>query len=180
MPGACACVCKAHGHACARRNACRSCANANAARMLMRRACISVRVRRARTWKCTAHGAWRILRQPSTHFCIGKRINACDIRGCQRLMNQNQCHALRYRRLAYQSSPSRQAQEILVCDLQSRHDYNISKERATKSKYNKTLRTECKKPRCAKASGGVNVVPDSASSRRWGIVSTAVCTRRSR
>eukprot|EP00965_Chrysotila_dentata_P129557 4283014-Pleurochrysis_carterae.AAC.1 len=61
-----------------------------------------------------------------------------------------------------------------------RHDDNISKERAAKSKYNRTLRTECKKARCAKASGRVNVVPDSAHSRRWGITSTAVCTPRSR
>eukprot|EP00965_Chrysotila_dentata_P017232 571973-Pleurochrysis_carterae.AAC.1 len=63
-------------------------------------------------------------------------------------MNQVQCYALRYRGLAYQSSPSIQAQEVLVCDLHSRHDDKISKERATKSiKYNKTLRTECKKAR---------------------------------
>eukprot|EP00965_Chrysotila_dentata_P088637 2927173-Pleurochrysis_carterae.AAC.1 len=60
-------------------------------------------------------------------------------------------------------------------------DDNISKERATKSKYYRTLHTKCKKARCAKRVGGVNVVPDGARSRRWGIVSTAaVCTPRSR
>eukprot|EP00965_Chrysotila_dentata_P146420 4834638-Pleurochrysis_carterae.AAC.1 len=92
-------------------------------------------------------------RQHSTHFNIGKRVNACSISGYQRLVNENQCHALLYRGLAYQSSPSRQAQEILVCDLQSRHDDNISKERATKSKYSETLHIECKKARCAKRVG---------------------------
>eukprot|EP00965_Chrysotila_dentata_P095395 3153466-Pleurochrysis_carterae.AAC.1 len=66
-----------------------------------------------------AHG------QPSTHFNIGKRINACGITGYQWLVNENKCHALHYRGLAYQSSRSRQAQEILVCDVQSRHDDNI-------------------------------------------------------
>eukprot|EP00965_Chrysotila_dentata_P131275 4339780-Pleurochrysis_carterae.AAC.1 len=62
------------------------------------------------------------------------------------LVNENQ-------RLAYQLSPSRQAQEVLVCNLQSRHDDNMLKKRATKSKYKRTLRTECKKARCAQRVG---------------------------
>eukprot|EP00965_Chrysotila_dentata_P007638 248817-Pleurochrysis_carterae.AAC.1 len=69
-------------------------------------------------------------------------------------VNENRCHALHYRGgLAYQSSPSRQAQEIFVCDLQSRHNDNISEARATKSKYNRTLHTQRKKARCAKRVG---------------------------
>eukprot|EP00965_Chrysotila_dentata_P258954 6213406-Pleurochrysis_carterae.AAC.2 len=68
-------------------------------------------------------------------------------------VNRNQCHTLHYRGFAYQSSPSRQAEEIFVCDLQSRHNDNTSEERATKSKYNRDLHTECKKARCAKRVG---------------------------
>eukprot|EP00965_Chrysotila_dentata_P075281 2486327-Pleurochrysis_carterae.AAC.1 len=84
-------------------------------------------------------------RQPSTHFNIGKRINGCGIPGHQRLVNENQCHAMHYLGLEYQSPPSRQAQEILVC---GRRDDSISKEKAPKSY--RTLHTECKMARCAK------------------------------
>eukprot|EP00965_Chrysotila_dentata_P090219 2977574-Pleurochrysis_carterae.AAC.3 len=52
---------KGTSRACARRNACGCGAQyADTARMRMRRACISVRVRRARAYKCDAHDAWRM------------------------------------------------------------------------------------------------------------------------